>query len=583
MKYMKRNKFILLSLLSSISVITSCYKEPVKQECPTTNEKECPTCEQKSCDTEKKEETSSDDVDEKRFVYKHVVAIGVDGAGVWWNATNTPNFDRIFGDYAITNDCIVNNPTISAQSWGAMFYGISSTIHGRTNSTTAVWNNATYPSIFKQLENAKPNSVKYALANWNGISPMIESDSNTIKFTNSSSESDLQVVNNTIRVIKTFKPALTFAQLDIVDHTGHSSSYNSNAYLEAIKVADEQLGRIFDSVVSAGMEENTLFVLISDHGGIGQSHGNSNGYVSENESHVTCALRGKSINNVRDFHMLNRDFPAIVGHALETNSNMDSYLPKGVFKDKKNPFRDEFIINPIKKEYRVLSNYIDTSKLKLGLLFDNCSIQDVNGQDAISNDRTVIRYSSGYKGFGYYNKASTIISCNENLSLGGDSFTYASWLNPSAAIGNDDTNVFFSNKNWDSGGNPGVNFYVNTKDNALALSYNITVGSTRTDLNVFPDPTFSRDKWIHYMVVYNKEDAVITVYINFKKIISRAIPSAHLAEGATLDTSNRYVIGSDGAKQTSKFFYNGIIDDVLIFDSAIDQDTINNLRSYYSD
>lgn len=66
--------------------------------------------------------------------YKHVVIIGVDGAGAFFNNTPTPRLDEIFEGGATTLRCMVGLPTISAQGWGSLLHGVLPEYHGMTNA-----------------------------------------------------------------------------------------------------------------------------------------------------------------------------------------------------------------------------------------------------------------------------------------------------------------------------------------------------------------------------------------------------------------------------------------------------------------
>ena len=64
----------------------------------------------------------------KRFVYKHVIVVGVDGMGKYHNNCDTPNMDRIIKnnpDAAWTDYCLASDPNISAQCWTSMLTGVN--------------------------------------------------------------------------------------------------------------------------------------------------------------------------------------------------------------------------------------------------------------------------------------------------------------------------------------------------------------------------------------------------------------------------------------------------------------------------
>jgi predicted AlkP superfamily phosphohydrolase/phosphomutase len=83
--------------------------------------------------------------------YSHVIVIGVDGAGSWFKNADTPNFDRIFENGAVTYGALSSKPTISAECWGSLLIGVGPEIHGLTNgivSGTPYDINSAFPSLF---------------------------------------------------------------------------------------------------------------------------------------------------------------------------------------------------------------------------------------------------------------------------------------------------------------------------------------------------------------------------------------------------------------------------------------------------
>lgn len=58
-----------------------------------------------------------------------------------------------------------------------------------------------------------------------------------------------------------------------IDHAGHESGHDTPAYYDAIARADRYVGRIVQATKDAGIFENTIFIITSDHGGKEKGHG----------------------------------------------------------------------------------------------------------------------------------------------------------------------------------------------------------------------------------------------------------------------------------------------------------------------
>ncbi|MFQ5491619.1 MAG: alkaline phosphatase family protein, partial [Phycisphaerae bacterium] len=61
-------------------------------------------------------------------------------------------------------------------------------------------------------------------------------------------------------------PTVLTAYFPGVDEVGHRYGPGSKRYLDALRNADRQIGRIYDGVEASGMGSRTYYVLVSDHG-----------------------------------------------------------------------------------------------------------------------------------------------------------------------------------------------------------------------------------------------------------------------------------------------------------------------------
>ena len=113
------------------------------------------------------------------FIYDHVVVVGVDGAGQYIRDAETPNFDRIFENGSVTYGAYSVYPTISAQNWGAMLTGVRADLHGRTNDnlTQEKYPVAEFPTLYKRIRDAHPDSVLGSYCEWEPITRgLVEED-----------------------------------------------------------------------------------------------------------------------------------------------------------------------------------------------------------------------------------------------------------------------------------------------------------------------------------------------------------------------------------------------------------------------
>ena len=278
--------------------------------------------------------------------YEHVFIIGVDGAGAAFEQVESPNFDRIFADNAYIHNAHTEYITTSAQNWGSILLGVDYETHGMTNGSTEENRHTSqdeYHSIFYYARQAMPDARLVSICHWPNINyGIIENDIDVKKVNRFT---DTLVVDEILNNISGSAPELMFVQLDEVDHAAHTYGGFSDEYYEAVRTADKRLGTIYDALESKGLMENSLFIVVADHGETENGHG---GQTVE-ESSAVLAVAGKSVNKgliVDSAH--NRDVSAIALYALgvEQPEVFITSVPEGLFGEarektvEKNPISD---------------------------------------------------------------------------------------------------------------------------------------------------------------------------------------------------------------------------------------------------
>ena len=268
--------------------------------------------------------------------YKHVFIIGVDGLGAALNKVSSPNFDRIFGDYAYRHDANTEIVTISAQNWGSILTGVPYNVHGYTNDSIANNKHTSKDktlSIFYYVYKSIPNAKLLSVTHWDPINYGIIENDIGVKMNDYSSDDD--VTNKVIEYINSgYDPTLLFLQLDDVDHTAHVSGGFSEAYYSAVRKADEQIGKIYDAIDKRGLMKDSLFVVVADHGETSNGHGGN----SKEESSAIVAVRGHSVNKViLNANVRNRDVSSIALYGLGVNkpSHFQASVPSELFGEKR--------------------------------------------------------------------------------------------------------------------------------------------------------------------------------------------------------------------------------------------------------
>lgn len=211
----------------------------------------------------------------------HVVIIGCDGMspdGV--QKAETPNMDDLMRRGAYTLHARAVMPTSSSPNWASMIMGAGPEQHGITSNDwrpnkfalapTAVGSGGIFPTIFSVLREQQPSAVIACFHDWGGFGVLFEREAlDVIEDTDGP-------VNTTERAVAYFKakqPELTFIHLDHIDHAGHKYGHGTPEYYKSVEEADRLIGETIQGLETAGMLEQTILIVTSDHGGVGKGHG----------------------------------------------------------------------------------------------------------------------------------------------------------------------------------------------------------------------------------------------------------------------------------------------------------------------
>lgn len=504
-------------------------------------------------------------------IYKHVVIVGVDGAGSFFKDTETPNMDAIFADGAITYTGITESPSISAQSWASLMHGVNCDVHGITaNSVGSYPLDSPYPSFFRVIRENDPSAVLGSYTTWNTINNLIVEDGIGItKVGWSGTDADLTV--KICSYIEASAPTALFIQFDNVDAAGHNYGFGSDEHLAKISETDALIGQIYSSYVSKGIIDDTLFIVTTDHGGTrvpaGSYLGNHGGETPE-EKQITLAAKGKTVIESGTIESLEiRDTAAIVLYALgyEQPATWTARVPSGLFEGVSATDRP----TPPRPDEKELTDYVSKTPLA-HLTFDKNYTDATGNYETTSNGS--ISYTEGYLGsaMSINNSSVSLESFNPDT----DTLTFATWVKVNKLEGGDP--VLFANKSWKSGLNTGILVCIH---NLGYIQVNVADGATRTDLNVNYTSDILSD-WMHLVVVLDRESNTIGLSINFGTLTTVNL-EAGLSE-SSLSTSYDLVIGQDGTEAYTAYL-KAYIDDFIIFDGAFDQDDIASLATYYGE
>jgi len=209
-----------------------------------------------------------------------VLVIGVDGVRPDVLAeVDTPHIDGLIANGLYTDQARTGFPSVSGPGWSSFLIGVWPDKHGVTNNQFENKNYGPYPDFLTRIEQVRPELNTYAVADW---LPLVADDSNgpvisdavdVVEVLNgydyeSWRAADIESVDRAVAHLTSADPDALFVYLGDPDETSHQTGSIGEPYREAIRVADEQIGRLLAAVEArpTRADEDWLVVMSTDHG-----------------------------------------------------------------------------------------------------------------------------------------------------------------------------------------------------------------------------------------------------------------------------------------------------------------------------
>ena len=230
---------------------------------------------------------------------RRVILIGIDGMSAsGFQKAHTPNLDSLIANGAVSLHTRSVMPTVSAPNWAAILTGAGPeqngvTANGRTVDNTTIKPVVTdgkgyFPSVFQMIKQKYPNKKTCMFYDWEGLGNLvnpgyIDKQELTEGFGTSFKEAESWIIKS--------KPLFSFVYIDSPDDYGHKYGWGTQKYIKRIEEVDSLIGEFTEVLKKAGMYRDTYFLVVSDHGGKGKSHGG----LSMDEIEVPWIISGPGI------------------------------------------------------------------------------------------------------------------------------------------------------------------------------------------------------------------------------------------------------------------------------------------------
>lgn len=231
----------------------------------------------------------------------HVIIIGLDGWGAYSvPKAEMPNVKSLMddGSYTLTKRTVL--PSSSAPNWASMFMGAPVELHGYTQwgsqtpevPSRVVNKNGIFPTVFSIMRDQNPDAEIGVLYEWNGIKHLVD----TLSLSHYRQAAPDKLHPDTLckvaeKYIIEKRPQLLAVCFDEPDHTGHAAGHDTPEYYEMLTRLDQFVGRIVEATKKAGIYDDAVIIVTSDHGGINKGHGG----ITLQEMETPFVVSGKGI------------------------------------------------------------------------------------------------------------------------------------------------------------------------------------------------------------------------------------------------------------------------------------------------
>lgn len=232
---------------------------------------------------------------------EHVIFIGIDGfSSCSMEHVEVPTIRQLMaeGSHTLTKRTIL--PSSSAPNWASMFMGLPTELHGYTKwgskspeiETPYPKKNNILPTVFQVVKENKPEYNIGYIYEWDGMKYLADTLS-----TDYHQEAKKYLENKSLltdlacNYIESTKPEFFGIIYASPDDMGHKYGFESPEYYAELESMDNQIKRIIETTEAAGILDSSVFIVTSDHGGIGKGHGN----ISQAEMNTPFIVWGEGI------------------------------------------------------------------------------------------------------------------------------------------------------------------------------------------------------------------------------------------------------------------------------------------------
>lgn len=253
----------------------------------------------------------------------HVIVIGLDGWGSWCMEKGEYPFIKEKmqeGAWTLRKRPVL--PSDSGPNWAAMMNGTPVESSGWYGNDSEPRFNPLFqtehknqPTFFHLMKQQRPTDECGVICEWGDFLNYADTLClDYYKRIRHASQNPEAIVEESVKYIMEKKPVLCFIHIDALDHMGHAFGQGSDEYYAELPLVDGRVRKIVEGVKAAGIYDDSIIMITSDHGHIGGSHG---GYSSlELETPYVIWGKGVKKNHEITETMIQYDMAATVARIL---------------------------------------------------------------------------------------------------------------------------------------------------------------------------------------------------------------------------------------------------------------------------
>ena len=187
--------------------------------------------------------------------------------------TETSAIDRLRAQGASTLTGRTVTPAMTLPAHFSLFTSMSPLSHGIVANTGSPAPSNMAGGLVEVLKyNGSATAAAYSWEPLRNLAPPSALDAAFYLNTDGTPFTDLDIMAGAIRLLEKLHPDFLFIYLEGVDQAGHASGWMSEAYLTALKTADQAVGRLLQALTECGWRDEYHLLLQADHGGEERGH-----------------------------------------------------------------------------------------------------------------------------------------------------------------------------------------------------------------------------------------------------------------------------------------------------------------------